>query len=118
MRRRHARWYGAALLLVLFGTTLVVYTVTKARPLLEGPFVEVAAPQPGSVVGASRVAVIGIARNVSRLSLNGRQIFIDERGIFREIVILAPGYTVLEVIGEDRFGRQTKAHVEVVRNMR
>lgn len=115
MRRLSARWYVTLAAIILFGTALVVYTGIKARPLLKGPQISVYSPAPGAVVAEARVAVIGTAENVSHLSLNGRQIFVDERGIFSEVVLVPRGYTILEIVGSDRFGRETRAHAQIVR---
>lgn len=112
---RHARWYAIVGLAVLSGTILVVYAGVKARPLVEGPAIEIASPKEALVYERPRIAVIGTARNVSRLTLNGRQIYVDERGIFHETLLLNRGYTVLEVAGTDRFGREARVERAVVR---
>lgn len=112
---RSARWYIGAGLAILFGVTLVVYTGVKARPFLRGPVVTIAAPLPGFVFERGAIAVIGTAESVAYLTLNGRQIFVDERGIFRETLLLHPGYTVVAVVGRDRFGREARAVVGIVR---
>lgn len=102
-------------LAVLSGTVLVVYAGVKAGPLIEGPAVEIALPAEALVYERPPIAVIGTARNISRLTLNGRQIYVDERGIFRETLLLNRGYTVLEVAGTDRFGREARVERTVVR---
>ncbi len=115
MKRFPARWYAGMAAIILFGTGLVVYTGIKAGPLLRGPQITVTSPAPGAVSSGGRVAVIGTAENVSYLTLSGRQIFVDERGIFNEVVLVPWGYTILEIVGSDRFGRETREYAEIVR---
>lgn len=111
---RSARTYARIGVLILFGVILATYAAIQAAPLIEGPEVAFASPVPGATYRSPFLAVVGTARNVSYLSLNGRQIYIDERGIWSEKLLLTRGYTILELVGTDRFGRQARARVPVI----
>ena len=41
------------------------------------------------------------------ITLNGRQIFTDKNGNFKEALVLENGYTVATLRAEDRYGRVT-----------
>jgi hypothetical protein len=58
--------------------------------------------------------VVGEAKNVSYLSLNGRQIFTDESGTFSEKLLLPYGYTIMTLKARDRFGRSRTYTLELV----
>ncbi len=91
---------GVVLLLV------VAYVLFQARYLISGPEIELAHELP-ILHNQQQIELVGSARNLSRLWLNGRQIFTDEHGYFREALILERGYTVTTLRAEDRYGRTT-----------
>jgi len=101
--RRLMRLAGACLLIVF----LIGYTAYQARFLLQGPTITLLEEPP--IVHTDRtVTLTGSTRNIARMTLNGRQIFTDENGIFEEVLWLENGYTIATLSAEDRYGR-TKA---------
>lgn len=89
---------------------VVVYVVFQARFLLLGP--QLILTDETTVVSNKRfVTMSGQATNITRITLNGRQIFTDQDGYFEEEMMLENGYTIATVAAVDRFGRTT----EVVR---
>jgi hypothetical protein len=62
------------------------------------------------------VTLEGTAHNIVRMTLNGRQIFTDKYGNFKESVVLENGYTVATLQAEDRYGRETIRTREFVYN--
>ena len=90
------------------------YFFYQSRGYLSGPKIIIESPRPGEVAHQSYLEVKGQAQNVSILSLNGRQIFIDERGNFDEGLLLARGYNIIEVTASDKFGRVKKEKLEVI----
>lgn len=97
---------------VLFAIS--IYSYLKMRNLILGPTITVSSPENGQTVGNSTTVVEGMAKNVSFLSLNDRPIFVDEKGNFKEVVALLPGYNILSVKGADRFGKKTESVVQLV----
>ena len=98
---------------VFFGVALVLifalYGAERARHFWSGPELIVTYPTDGMTSTSSSIVVRGTARSISMLYLNGNQIFTDEAGLFSERLLLAPGYTILEVRAEDRFDRAERA---------
>ncbi len=92
------------------------YGYFKMRNLLEGPVIAVSTPQNGTTVGTSTEIIRGTAKNVSSLSLNDRPIFIDEQGNFSETVALSPGYNILSLKGQDKFGKKTELVLQLTVN--
>ena len=91
-----------------------VYTF-ESRQLILGPRVTIETPADGSAFTEPKINIVGKAENITSLSLNGRPIFIDESGNFREELLLQKGYTILTIGAEDRFGRKTKKQLHLVR---
>ena len=93
---------------------LVVYAYLQSREYLRGPVIVIEEPLNGASSTTSLVSLQGHARNVSFLTLNGRQIFTDEKGIFRESLLLEDGYNIMTLEAKDRFGHTVEKRLELV----
>lgn len=90
------------------------YAAFEARGIVEGPSLAVEQPLPGRTIEESVTRLTGTAERISKISLNGRQIFISEEGAFDEPLILAPGYNEILVEAWDRFDKKTSVMLPVV----
>ncbi len=90
------------------------YFLYQGRGYLFGPQIFIESPKIGEVVSTSYIEVKGRVLNISSLSLNGRQIFTDEHGVFSEGLLLARGYNIIELTATDKFGRVKKEKREVI----
>lgn len=91
--------------LVLFGVTaFIVYVLFQARFILEGP--QILLTSETSTAQTERIVTLeGQVRNIVRMSLNGRQIYTDKYGNFKEALVLENGYTIATLQAVDRYGR-------------
>ncbi len=96
--------------------TIVFYAAWQLRHVVGGPAINITHPEPGFVDTEPLVEIAGTATDIDWLYLNGRQIFTDEAGQFNEKYLAAPGYNVIQLVGKDKFGRQTTEMVEFVIN--
>ena len=62
--------------------------------------------EPASIQNSRVVKLRGSAKNITHISLNGRQIFTDKVGYFDEALVLENGYTIATIQVTDRYGRQ------------
>jgi hypothetical protein len=92
--------------LVLLGV-LLLYVVWQARFLLTGPVI-VLRDEPPQHSNERIVTLSGAARNITSITLNGRQIFTDPHGEFKEALVLENGYTIATIAATDRYGRTTE----------
>lgn len=103
------------LILIIFCVAFLAgYFLYQARWYLLGPEIVVDSPKPGEITHDSYLPVKGQAFNIAFLSMNGRQIFTDERGVFNEGLLLARGYNIIEITASDKFGRISKEKREVI----
>ncbi|PIQ67162.1 MAG: hypothetical protein CO184_01440 [Candidatus Zambryskibacteria bacterium CG_4_9_14_3_um_filter_40_16] len=103
--------------LVLFFIVLVVillYGLFQARNLILGPVIVVKTPLNGTTTTEKVLKIEGNARNIAFIRLNGRQIFVDDLGAFREELILSSGYNIITLNATDKFGRSTKKVLEII----
>lgn len=102
-------------LILFFAAALSLYVLFETREVLMGPQIALIYPQDGDTVQQEVISITGTAHNISHLSLNGRQIFTDTAGVFKEQLLVPEGYTILELKAEDRFNRETIQHIRIIR---
>ena len=99
------------LILVLIFT---LYGLYNAQTFLIGPQIVVNYPKDGQNVENSYIEISGKAKNISNLYLNGHQIFTNEDGVFKEKLLLAKGYNIIQLEVSDKFNRDTKKIIRIV----
>lgn len=114
MQRRSIKFILQTTLVVIFVVTLVIYSYTKSKNLISGPSITVVSPENGSATTSAAINIKGLAHNISAIQLNDRPIFIDEKGNFDELVVLANGYNAFRFNAKDKFGREIVKIVEFV----
>ncbi|MGH7249682.1 MAG: hypothetical protein ACREGC_01790, partial [Minisyncoccia bacterium] len=58
----------------------------------------------GATVSQNVINITGNARNAVSLTLDGREISVDQNGNFNETVALLPGYNIIDIKAQDKFG--------------
>jgi hypothetical protein len=100
-------------LIALFVLIIIVYTGFEISRYITGPKIIITSPENGLSLNTSLVEIIGKAVNITEVQVNDSNIFMDEEGNFSQKVLLSPGYNVLKVHGEDKFGRETEKVLEL-----
>lgn len=100
-------------LVAILGIVMLGYFLYQARLLLLGPQLTLE-NDPTVVQHEKVVPLIGSARNITRITLNGRPIFTNPDGYFEEALVLENGYTVATIRAQDRYGRTTEITREFV----
>lgn len=104
-KKIYFRSFVISLLIILGVLTLLSYVAFQARFLIEGPRVTLI-DEPASVQNEKIIRIKGSARNITKITLNGRQIFTDKSGYFDEALVLENGYTITTIAATDRYGRE------------
>lgn len=103
-------------LIILLAILFVAYCLFQARFLILGPQVWIEAPKDGATVSEPVITLSGRAKNAAWISLNGRQIYTDDIGLWSEKLILAQGLSIMSVTVRDRFGREKTESVRIILN--
>lgn len=93
---------------------IMAYAAYEARSVIAGPALTIEKPRDGEVFSEPLIVIAGRAKNTAQLSINGRQIFTDEKGNFSDALLLGRGHTIIEFWAEDKFGKVRVKHREVV----
>lgn len=99
---------------ILFAGIVLSYTYFQTRNLIDGPIISITAPTNGATLSESLIAIEGEAHNITHISINDRQIFVNEMGNFREQLLLPYGYTIITIKARDKFGRLEHKTLELV----
>ncbi|OHA20488.1 MAG: hypothetical protein A2849_00630 [Candidatus Taylorbacteria bacterium RIFCSPHIGHO2_01_FULL_51_15] len=99
---------------VVILTSLGIYAYLQSREYLRGPVLTISEPLNGATSTTSLVTLRGTSKNISFLTLNGRQIFTDEQGRFEESLLLEEGYSIMTLEAKDRFGHTEIKRLELV----
>ncbi|MEK7567837.1 MAG: hypothetical protein AAB513_02880 [Patescibacteria group bacterium] len=92
---------------------LVILIFFQSKEYLEGPIIEIANPINGSSLSDPLLHIEGVAKRVSFITLNDRQIFIDENGKISEKLLLQYGNNVISLKAIDRFQRKVEKRLEI-----
>lgn len=104
-------WIGIISCVALF-VVIGVFSYEKMCFLLKGVSIEATIEQQDPT---SPLAVIkGVAAKATHITLNGREIFIDKNGNFAEAIAILPGFSVITLNAEDKFGKKSEKKFEVV----
>lgn len=68
----------------------------------------------GETVNENFLPINGKAKHSFEVEINGRQVALSKDGVFSDGVVLSPGYNVIEVKGQDRFGRSKSKTLHLV----
>ena len=95
---------------------IIFYVVFNTRLIIKGPSVAIYDLKDGQIVeGDGLVEIKGSAQNISFISLNGRQIFMDEKTHqFNEKVLLTSHINPFEIFVKDKFGKEDRKNITLV----
>jgi hypothetical protein len=102
------------LFITFFVLIIIGYGIFQSQKIIGGPKISVSSPTSGQVITQSDINIAGVATNISAISLNDRPIFIDESGKFSEKLMLYPGYNIIKLRAEDKFGSKVEKYLELV----
>jgi hypothetical protein len=90
--------------LSVFFILIVLYAIFVSKDILFGVKIKDVNLTDGTTITESTIKVTGNARNAIKLTLNGREISIDQQGNFDETIALLPGYNIISIRAQDKFG--------------
>lgn len=91
-----------------------IYSTMKMKDVIWGVDVVVRGIVDGETVTNPKVTLEGNARNIELLTINDRIIGVGENGVFRDSLLLSPGYNIVSIKGDDKFGKHIHHEYHVV----
>lgn len=104
---------GAAITVFL---VVGIYAAFRSIDLIEGPSITITSPANGSTIASSypMVRIEGKAKHIAFITLNDRQIFVDEAGNLAQEILLQNGYNIVSIKATDRFNRKVEKRLELI----
>ncbi len=84
---------------------IVVYAFFTSKDLIFGVKITNVNIVDGSKVTDNVLKITGNAKNAVDLTLDGREISVDQKGNFNETIALSPGYNIVSIKAKDKFGK-------------
>ena len=100
--------------LSVFFFLIIVYAFFCSRDLIFGVKIKNISIIDGSKATESIQKITGNVRNAVKLSLNGREISVDQKGNFDETVALLSGYNVINIKAKDKFGYSDEKNYKIM----
>lgn len=103
-------------ILGIFSLFLIIlgYAYYRSRDLLNGIHLEINGLENGQSFEEGYIQISGKARKAKHLTLNGRELFLDDNWRFKEDLLLAPGYNLIALRTEDKFGKIKEESYQVI----
>ena len=90
------------------------YSYYQTRSYSHGPILEISEPLNGSLVFSSNLIIKALTKNISFITINDRPIFVNEKGLLNEKLLLSPGYNIIKLRAEDKYQRSIEKKIEIV----
>ena len=113
MRQDAKKLIKITLVSVLF-LFIVIYAFFRSKDLIFGVKIRNVNIVDGAKVTNNVMNVTGIAKNATDLTLDGRQISVDQQGNFNETIALLPGYNVIDIKAQDKFGHVDEKNYKLI----
>ncbi len=102
--------------MVIFVLIIISYSYSKTKNLLLGSRIRIEGIENGDVFDKPLIVFKGQMKNSVLLTINDAPVFLSQEGMFDEPVILHPGYNLVIVKAEDKFGKKMEKKYELVYN--
>ncbi len=100
--------------LALFFIFIVSYAFFSSKDLVFGVKIKNVNIMDGAKVTESVMKITGNAKNAISLTLNGREISIDQKGNFNESLAFLSGYNIINLKAQDKFGNSDEKNYKLM----
>jgi hypothetical protein len=111
---RNFKSYLVIFLILLLLSIILGYSYYISRNIIRGPEIIVESPTNGETLDDQLIELSGYTINSSNLTVNGRKVFTDDKGNFKEKLLLSYGYNIIEIKAEDRFKRSSSKNLQLL----
>ena len=98
----------------LFFLFIVIYAFFRSKDLIFGVKIKNVNITDNAKVVDSIIKVNGNAKNAINLTLNRREISVDQEGNFDETIALLSGYNVINIKARDKFGDSDEKNYKIM----
>lgn len=102
---------------LIFGFFLfiVLYAIINTRLISRGIQLSINGIENGKIYEEGTIEITGNAKRAKHILVNGREINLNQEGDFTDFLVLLPGYNIIIISAEDKFGKITKKTFDIIR---
>lgn len=100
--------------LCVFFLLIIFYAFFVSRDLIFGVKIRNVNIVDGSTVTNNIIKLTGNAKNAIKLTLDGREISVDQQGNFNETIALLSGYNIINLKAQDKFGNTDEKNYKLI----
>ncbi|MEI8174320.1 MAG: hypothetical protein WCG28_00025 [bacterium] len=100
--------------LLIFFLFIFIYAFFRSQDLIFGIKIKNVNITDGTKMTDSILKLTGNAKRATNLTLNGREISINEDGDFNETIALLSGYNIINITAKDKFGYIDKKNYKLM----
>ena len=100
--------------IVLLFLFIIIYAFFRSKNLIFGVQIKDVNLVNGAKVTESIQKITGNAKNAIDVTLDDREISIDQQGNFNETISLLPGYNVINIKAKDKFGNSDEKNYQLI----
>ncbi|MES2416423.1 MAG: hypothetical protein V4504_01865 [Patescibacteria group bacterium] len=93
---------------------IILYAFFRSKDLIFGVHIKNVNIVDGVKLETNILTVTGNAKNAVLLSLNGREISIDQNGNWNETIVVLPGYNIVKINAKDKFGHTDEKNYKLM----
>ena len=101
--------------LFIFFILIIIYAFFRSHDLIFGVKIKNVNIIDGTKVADAVLKITGNAKNATNLTLNGREISIDEAGNFNETIALLSGDNIINIKAQDKFGYSDEKNYHIIK---
>ena len=98
----------------LFVILIVIYAIIGSKDLIFGIKIRNINLIDGATVTDNVIKLTGNTKNAINLTLNGREISVDQEGNFFETIALLPEYNIINIKARDKFGYVDEKNYKII----
>ena len=102
------KWFFIGLLIII-----VIYFSSRVFNFAIGPRIKIYSPLPGQIIKTDTYVVDGNVQNSKNIKINGKEISIDQKGNFKEEIIVKSPYTLIVIDAVDKYGKIKEQVIQV-----
>jgi hypothetical protein len=105
--------------MIIFFLLIIIYAFFRSKDLIFGVQIRKVEinglpAQNGATMISNILEITGIAKNAIDLTLDGREISVDQQGDFDETIALLPGYNIINIKAKDKFGNVDEKNYQLM----
>ena len=113
--RQDAKKIARIISLSILFLFIIVYAFFTSKDLIFGVKIRNVNIVDGAKVTVSVLEITGNAKNAINLTLNGREISVNQQGDFNETISLLSGYNIVNIKAQDKFGKIDEKNYKLIK---